>query len=392
MGRFTRKRWVESSFGSPSRYAVQEVLVLANESAPPLRSGLTSAAAAEALKSLRVLLDAPGICLTDTQRVLAWEGTHDHHMGSAPEHARQVLDGRPTDVQPTSCKQLGCPISHVVVAPLIVGGIIAGTLQTYSSDTDLATVRAVAEVARWVATQVELGDLERAKSLAEGAQLRALRAQISPHFVFNSLNTIASFMRTDPERARELLMEFADFARYSFSSNEQFTTLADELRAVDVYVSLERARFGDRLSVSIRVAPEVLGVRVPFLVLQPVVENALQHGLFRKEGGGTLRVNAIDQGNEARITIEDDGLGMDPDILSEYLSGRSRVQSDRSGFGLASVDERMRTSYGDEFGLVIETEVGMGTKITMRFPKFRSTLGSHQGIAQRSNEALRDTR
>lgn len=392
MGRFTRKRWVDSSFGSPSRYAVQEVLVLANESAPHLRSGLTSEAAAEALKSLRVLLDAPDICLTDTQRVLAWEGAHEQHSHKATEHARYVLDGRPTDVQAVSCDHANCPISHVVVAPIVVSGSIVGTLQTYSADTDLATVRAVAEVARWVATQVELGDLERAKSLAEGAQLRALRAQISPHFVFNSLNTIASFMRTDPEQARELLMEFADFARYSFSSNEQFTTLADELRAVDVYVSLERARFGDRLSVSIRVAPEVLGVRVPFLVLQPLVENALQHGLIRKEGGGTLRVNAIDQGNEARITIEDDGLGMNPDILSDYLSGRSRISSDRSGFGLASVDERMRTSYGDEFGLVIETELGLGTRITMRFPKFRSTSGSHGATTPRTGETPRTTR
>ncbi len=111
------------------------------------------------------------------------------------------------------------------------------------------------------------------------AELRALRAQISPHFVYNSLAAIASFVRTDPERARELLLEFADFTRYAFRRGGEFTTLADELRNVERYLALEQARFGDRLRVQIMVAPEVLPVAVPFLAVQPLVENAVRHGL-----------------------------------------------------------------------------------------------------------------
>ena len=104
--------------------------------------------------------------------------------------------------------------------------------------------------------------------------MRALRAQISPHFIYNSLTTIASFVRTDPERARELLLDFADFTRYSFRRHGEFTTLAEELRSIDRYLTLERARFGDQLRVTLRIAPEVLPVAVPFLCLQPLVENA----------------------------------------------------------------------------------------------------------------------
>ena len=132
--------------------------------------------------------------------------------------------------------------------------------------------------------------------------MRALRAQISPHFVYNSLTAIASFVRTDPERARDLLLEFADFTRYSFRRHGEFTTLAEELRSIDRYLLLERARFGDRLQVTVQVAPEVLPVSVPFLCLQPLVENAVRHGLEGKAGPGHVTILAADAGSEALIT------------------------------------------------------------------------------------------
>ena len=124
------------------------------------------------------------------------------------------------------------------------------------------------------------------------AEVRALRAQISPHFIYNSLNAIASFINTDPERARELVVEFADFTRYSFRRHGDFTTLAEELRCIDRYLLLERARFGDRLQVSLRIAPEVLSTVIPFLSLQPLVENAVRHGLEAKDGPGTVTITA----------------------------------------------------------------------------------------------------
>jgi two-component system LytT family sensor kinase len=167
-------------------------------------------------------------------------------------------------------------------------------------------------VARWVSGQLELAELDESRSRLAEAQVRALRAQISPHFIFNALTAIASFVRTDPDRARDLLLDFADFTRYASRTHGEFTTLAEELRSIDRYLLLERARFGDRLQVVLRVAPEVLPVAVPYLCLQPLVENAVQHGLERGGGSGTVTVVAEDDGAQCRITVEDDGAGSDP--------------------------------------------------------------------------------
>jgi two-component system LytT family sensor kinase len=198
------------------------------------------------------------------------------------------------------------------------------------------------------------------------AELRALRAQISPHFIYNSLAAIASFVRTDPDRARDLLLDFADFTRYALRRGGPFTTLAEELRNVDRYLVLEQARFGDRLQISLLIAPEVLGVTVPYLAVQPLVENAVRHGLAGKEGPGHLTITATDRGAEAEIGIEDDGIGSDPEQIRRILDGAHGSES----IGLGNVDARLRQIYGDEFGLVVETAPGAGTKVTFRVPKF----------------------
>ena len=153
-------------------------------------------------------------------------------------------------------------------------------------------------------------------------------------------------MRTDPERARELILEFAEFTRYSFRAHGDFTTLAEELRSIDRYLTIERARFGDRLQVRLQIAPEVLPVGLPFLCLQPLVENAVRHGLSRKPGVGMVSIEARDAGAECHITVEDDGVGMDPAVLRRP---RTATDADDAGqhVGLSNVDERLRSVFGD---------------------------------------------
>ena len=347
-----------------TRQAVAEVLSAANGMAPTLRNGLSAAAMGPVVIQLRRLLAARALVVSDTQSVLAWDADQDlnTYCRTFPiDEFRAALDGG----HPKLSSSTRIPGMDVVIHPILVDGYIAGGLAVFADDADLALVAGAEQVAQWVSTQVQLGDVDRAKATAAGAQLRALRAQISPHFLFNALNTIASFVRTDPDRARELLVEFADFARYSFSTTGQFTTLADELRAIDTFVALERARFGDRLAIRIRVAPEVLGVRVPFLVLQPLVENALQHGLYKRGGENRLAIDAVDLGNEALIQLEDNGVGMDPAALADVLAGRT----ESGGIGIRNVDERLRTVFGPASGLVIETNRGAGTRITFTVPK-----------------------
>ncbi|HEX5495393.1 MAG TPA: histidine kinase [Mycobacteriales bacterium] len=357
-------------FASPAERVTFETLHTANLAAPPLRGGLTQASAARSARHLRALLGTPAIAITDTERTLTWEGPGFRHRDRVLAGARRALThGRPVvlHADDLACGAPDCFVQAAVVVPISVEDRVVGTLAAVTStEPGAGLVRAALETARWVSTQLELAELDRSRARLAQAEVRALRAQISPHFIYNALTTMASFVRTDPERARELLLEFAEFTRYSFRSHGDFTTLAEELRSIDRYLTLERARFGDRLEVRLQIAPEVLPVAVPFLALQPLVENAVRHGLAAKTGVGTISIVAEDAGTECLISVEDDGVGMDPGSL------RAGSEPDGAHVGLGNVDDRLRSVFGDDFGLVVETAPGAGTKVSMRIPKFQA--------------------
>ncbi|WP_336209024.1 histidine kinase [Nonomuraea sp. LPB2021202275-12-8] len=332
-------------------------LHLAAMAAPALRTGLHRDSARKTVRHLHALLGTYAVAITSTDAALAWDGPCTDEVLT---YARTALaSGR---AQVFASEPYGA-----VVVPLTVDGKIIGALAAFDDELSAALVRTVTEVGRWVSGQLELAELDSSRRRALDAEMRALRAQISPHFVYNALTTIASFVRTDPKRARELLLDFADFARYALCKAHDFTTLADELTCVDRYLLLERARFGDKLRFSLQVAPEVLPVPVPFLCLQPLVENAIKHGMRSRGGTGEVRVVARDAGPEAHITVEDDGAGMDPERARRVLDDDPAREG--SGIGLANVDLRMRQIYGDGYGLVVETALGAGTKVRLRVPK-----------------------
>jgi two-component system LytT family sensor kinase len=365
--RITRRR----QFGSLADEATFGTLHTISLASPSLRSGLTRDSARKAARHVRALLGAEAVALTDTEQLLGWDGVGSEHAEGALGHAHPVLkSGRPRVVAPelVACGDPVCRVRVGMVAALTIEGRVVGTLAAYGPSACPTRIRALGEVARWVSGQLELAELDSARARLIEAEMRALRAQISPHFVYNSLTTIASFVRTDPERARELLLDFADFARYSFRNPREFTTLAEELRSIDRYLLLERARFGERLRFTVEIAPEVLPVAVPFLSLQPLVENAIRHGMEASRQSFHVRIVARDAGTETAISIEDDGVGMDPERLRAVLAGDT---GPNAGIGLANVDERMRQVYGDEFGLVVETGQGAGTKVSLRVPKCR---------------------
>ncbi|MEV7085250.1 histidine kinase [Streptomyces sp. NPDC093085] len=369
LGRRTARPERTSDVGTPVEHATFETLHTASLAAPPLRAGLTEESARRAAPRLRSLLGTDALCLTDRDGVLAWDGRGEHHAAHARERVEGLLaSGRGTAFRAT-CDDLDCPLRWAVAAPLTVDHRVLGTLIAYAPRESAVLARAAGEVARWVSVQLELAELDRSRTRLIEAEIKALRAQISPHFIFNSLAAIASFVRTDPERARELLLEFADFTRYSFRRHGEFTTLADELHSIDQYLALVRARFGQRLSVTLQIAPEVLPVALPFLCLQPLVENAVKHGLEGAVTTSRITISALDAGAEAEVVIEDDGVGMDPERLRRILRGEGDAST---GIGLLNVDERLRQVYGDAYGLVIETGIGAGTKITVRVPKYRA--------------------
>ncbi|MGH8862953.1 MAG: sensor histidine kinase [Jatrophihabitantaceae bacterium] len=340
----------------------------ASLAAPGLREGLTEAGAQRAVRHLRALLGASVVALIDRSHTLAVDGSSHHHGQHAFEHAAAVLDsGRTAILGPreVGCGAPDCPARNAVAAAVVDGDAVVGALVAYSRDSTAMLVRATEAVADWVSGQLELGSAEAQRRMLVEAELRALRAQISPHFIYNSLTAIASFTRTDPDRARDLLLEFADFTRYRLRRGGAYATLADELRNTERYLVLEQARFGERLRVSLVVAPEVLPIAVPFLVVQPLVENAVRHGLDAGAAVLSVSITATDLGTDAAIVIEDDGAGADPDVIRAALAS-----ADADSVGLGNVDARLRQVFGDSYGLVVETAPRAGTKVSVRIPKF----------------------
>ncbi|WP_240771345.1 histidine kinase [Nocardioides sp. GY 10113] len=356
--------------GTEADRAAFRALHQASLASPALREGLTASSAERSIRHLRALLGTPALALTDTAGVLAWDGLGSHHHAEQAAAAAALVAERGTtrtlDRKQVGCERPGCPIRNAVVSPLVVEGRVLGTVQAFAPSTSAGLLRATEEVAQWVSAQLELAELDAHRNRLIEAEVRALRAQISPHFIYNSLGAIASFVRTDPDRARDLLLEFADFTRYSFRRHGEYTTLAEELRSIERYLLLEQARFGDRLQVTLNIAPEVLTVVVPFLCIQPLVENAVRHGLERAEGVGHLRITAHDRGPDAVLEVEDDGIGEDPEKVRRALAGDASLDS----VGLGNVDARLRATFGDDYGLVVETAPGAGTKVVVRVPKF----------------------
>ncbi|GAA1589275.1 sensor histidine kinase [Actinoplanes couchii] len=353
--------------------ATYDVLHTASLAAEPLRAGLDPGTAAKAVRHLRVLVGAVGLAIVDGERCLAYDGRGAHHEDQLIAAARRAVQtGRSVVLNSSDlpCDRVDCVVRGAVVAPLTKpGGAAQAALVAVGDDQPApGLVQATLETARWAGSQLALADLDSSRERLARAEVRALRAQISPHFIYNALTAIASFVRTDPERARELILEFAEFTRYSFRAHGEFTTLAEELRSIDRYLTIERARFGDRLQVRLQIAPEVLPVGLPFLCLQPLVENAVRHGLSRKPGVGMVSIEARDAGAECHITVEDDGVGMDPALFGAPPS--SSDSDEGSHVGLVNVDERLRSVFGDHHGLVVETAPGAGTRVSMRVPKF----------------------
>jgi two-component system LytT family sensor kinase len=351
--------------------AMQTALHAANGMLPDLRRGLSEDSAKKVAGHLRTLTQASAVALGDRAHVLAFEGIgHDHHH-TGDQLIRITAPAREDRLHVESqilCEQPDCPLGPAVAAPLLVAGELVGSfvaLYTRGHRITPNDTRTVAEAASLVSAQLELKAMdEQAERLAR-AELRALRAQISPHFIYNALAAIAGYIHSKPEEARELLTEFAEFTRYAFRGQRPYVTLADELNYVEKYLRLERARFGDRLDVRLQVDPEVLTAVVPVLSLQPLVENAVRHGV-EKRGFGRIEIvgRHIDADVELRVT--DDGVGMDAERAATVLAGRG------GGVGIANVQARLQSIFGPGYGLEISSEPDHGTSVTMTLPKFRA--------------------
>lgn len=356
----------------------QKVLSIANKTLQYLRQGLNRDSAQKVAEVIKGYSNVEAVALTDDQKILAHiGGGAGHHLPGQPimtRATRWVLDQGKIMVavsrEEIQCSHPGCTLRSAVIIPLVSGERTVGTLKLYQakensvSSLDLEFAKGLGLL---FSTQLELSELEAQGKLLKEAQLKALQAQINPHFLFNSLNTIVSFSRHDPEKTRDLLIHLGDFFRKTLSKNQDFVTIAEELERIDAYLAIEQARNGSRLQVFRDIDPGLLEVTLPALILQPLVENCVKHGILPKPQGGGVFIRVCRENDSAVITVEDNGVGMDP---SGTWKTQAAIFSDKgAGIGLKNVDQRLKTIYGLENGLKITSGMDRGTKFEINIPE-----------------------
>ena len=201
--------------------------------------------------------------------------------------------------------------------------------------------------------------LQEQEKLLLAAKVEALKSQINPHFLFNTLASVSSLIRSQPETARVVIQKLSGLLRKLLQSQVQFVTLREELDAIDEYLDIEVIRFGPRLTVTKAVAADTLDVIVPSLLLQPLVENCIKHGFARKVGPGTITLRSWREGGTAVIEVEDDGLGISEERLQSAMS---------RGIGLSNVHERLRVLYGASGCLTLTGSPGKGALARVEIP------------------------
>ena len=331
---------------------------------PELRRGLSEAAARTLAYELFEKLGFGAVAVTDRQHVLAFVGAGADHHAAGDVPIRPVFEalaaGRPL-LAPlgirVECGHAACPLGSAAVVPLRLTDGPAGAVVAYATDgspLDQASVDLLERLGDQFSAQLQLSELA-------GATTAALQAQMEPHFVFNALNTIASLVRTDPDRARSLVLAFADYVRSKLARAAEFVTLEEELRHVQSYLDLEQARCGEPLVVTVDVPPDALAVRLPPFLVQPLVENAVKHG--KADRPLRLIVRARVRRGRLRVTVRDDGRGIAREAIERVLEpGVS--EGEGTGLGLASVHHRLTAFYGEgvrlrsfPFGTVVRLEV-----------------------------------
>ncbi|GEC91526.1 sensor histidine kinase [Brevibacillus brevis] len=357
----------------------QRTLQVADKTLSYLRQGLTSDSAQKVAEEILRTTRVAAVAITDTRSVLAHVGAgSSHHVvgeGITTKATREVLSTKEVKIAQTKeeigCRETNCSLRYAILVPLMRRREVAGVLKLYQdrsrklSAVDLELVRGLGNL---ISSQLELAELEKQSRLLADAEIRALHAQINPHFLFNALNTIVSFIRFRPEQARELLIHLGEYFRRNLHDSGGYVSLARELEHIEAYLAIERARFGDKLHVEYDIEDGVERFTVPGLILQPLVENAVKHGLLPKREGGTVVIRARRKEKQiVELTVADNGVGMEVDpfepALNEKIAGRQL-----SGIGLANVKSRLQSIYGEPYGIVIESKSGSGTTCTIQLP------------------------
>jgi two-component system LytT family sensor kinase len=340
----------------------QEVLNIAKRTMGHMRKGLSKETAKSVAEIICEISNIKGVFIGDKKGLLTYCGEKisedelKHNLEAyyeCPDYSIIKFTSNSKEV-------------FFVCAPFLVSNVgfegVLGLKVKSEKSIDSYFWQFVKELSDLLSTQIELHKLNKLAEEASVAEFKALRAQIEPHFLFNALNTIASFCRTNPVRARELIIDLSNYFRQTLKRAEDFVLLKDEVEFLQSYLSIEKARFGERLKLIIDIPEDMMNIKMPVFILQPIIENSIKHGILPKPEGGSVLVKAYYIKDEVIFSIEDTGLGMEKEKLAE-------VTTMWPGIGLKNVNERLRLLYGEDHELNINTKLNYGTKVSFLIPK-----------------------
>ncbi|PHE95783.1 sensor histidine kinase [Bacillus wiedmannii] len=357
-----------------------KVLRIADKTLPYFRRGLTEESCKHVAQIIHRFTGTDAVSLTDTEKILAHVGlASDHHIpshslitGLSKEvlHTGKIMKAKSREV--INCQHEGCPLQAAIVIPLTSHENTIGTLKLYFKNPNQLS-RVEEELAEGLAkifsTQLELGEAELQSKLLQDAEIKALQAQINPHFLFNAINTVSALCRTDVEKARKLLLQLSVYFRCNLQGARQLLIpLEQELNHVQAYLSLEQARFPNKYEVKMYIEEELKTTLVPPFVLQLLVENALRHAFPKKQPVCEVEVHVFEKGGMVHFEVKDNGQGIEEERLEQL--GKMVVSSKKgTGTALYNINERLIGLFGKETMLQVESELNEGTEITFVIPK-----------------------
>lgn len=348
----------------------RRALSIADRSVGLLTSGFTPANAQKVARIVFEETNVGAVAITDKEKILAFIGTGaDHHLPGTPISSDSTMeslnnnkivhvDGADRTYQCTLNKD--CPLGSVLIIPLHSGSEVVGTIKLYEPKTKFmstVTLSMAEGIAQLLSSQIVYGAYQQQKDLLSQSEIKLLHAQVNPHFLFNALNTIGAIIRRDPTNARELVLSLSRFFRINLKQNTAVVTLKEEIDHVNAYLAIEKARFAERLRVNIECDDAAMPALLPSFTLQPLVENAVKHGIAQRLEGGSLTVKARCTADNSLYVQVEDNAGLYTPKKDEH-----------AGLGMDIVDKRLIHQFGQQAGLVVECQAGQFTRMSFTIP------------------------
>lgn len=306
-------------------------------------------------------IKADAVSITDNKHILAYIGVGEEYYNIGNNilnyTTKEAIASGRIIIKDDHIDSRSSKLKSAIIIPLKDKEEVIGALKIYYMKAHRITysLKTLAiGLSQIISTLMEVSKVEQIKEMADKAEIKALQTRINPHFLFNALNAITSFIRINPDKARELIINLSGYLRFNLELNNEFISIKSELKQVRDYIKIEEARFGNKLNIIYDI--DNVDAKIPSLIIQPLVENAIVHGILKVKGPGTVKISVKEEGSKVKISIEDSGVGISEDVINQIYS--DNVPDNK--IGLYNVHSRLKLIYGK--GLKIE-RLETGTRI-----------------------------